>query len=186
MAAHNETKIHEPDLLWQKLKKLTITPPNYTLTFEARLAREQAWSLDRSLAVVDEYRRFIFLLLTCSHPVTPSVDVDAAWHLHLLYTRSYYEDLCQQIAGFVIHHQPTAGGSAEGSKFREWYQQTINSYREFFGEPPNDIWPDPDERFANAGAGHWFNPATHILIPRPGHGLSRWISRQISGILRKH
>lgn len=186
MAAHNETKSVELDLLWQKLKKHTITPPNYTLTFEARLAREQAWSLDRSLAVVEEYRKFLFLLLTCSHPVTPSEDVDAAWHLHLLYTRSYYEDLCQQIAGFVIHHQPTAGGSAEGSKFREWYQQTINSYREFFGEPPNDIWPDPDERFANAGAGHWFNPATHILIPRPGHGLSRWISRQVSCILRKH
>lgn len=186
MHASNELmRKPEQDLLWQKLKTLAITPPNYSLTFEARLAREQAWSLDRSLAVVEEYRKFLFLMLTCSHPVTPSEDVDAAWHLHLLYTRSYYEDLCQKIAGFVIHHQPTAGGQAEGSKFREWYQQTINSYQEYFGKPPADIWPDPDQRFANAGAGHWFNPATHMLIPRPGNGLLRWIGRQISGILRR-
>jgi hypothetical protein len=174
----------EQDLLWQQLAKLEITPPSYTLTFEARLAREQAWSFDRSLAVVEEYRKFLFLLLTCPHPVTPSEEVDAVWHLHLLYTRSYYEDLCQQIAGFVIHHQPTAGGPSEGNKFRDWYQQTLNSYAEKFGSPPKDIWPDPDKRFANAGSGNWFNPTTHILIPRPGHGLSRWIGSQFSSMLR--
>jgi hypothetical protein len=173
----------EKDLLWQQLAKLEITPPNLSLTFEARLAREQAWSLDRSFAVVEEYRKFLFLLLTCSHPVTPSEEVDAAWHLHLLYTRSYYDDLCQRIAGFIIHHQPTAGGPAEGNKFRDWYQKTLDAYAERFGSPPKDIWPAPDQRFANAGAGHWFNPTTHILIPKPGYGLTRWIGKQISGML---
>ncbi len=69
MAANNESKIHEPDLLWQKLKKLTITPPNHTLTFEARLAREQAWSLDRSLAVVEDTASFSFY---CSLVLIPS------------------------------------------------------------------------------------------------------------------
>ncbi len=119
----------QQDVVWQKLSQLVITPPSNSLTFEARLAREQAWSLDRALAVVEEYRKFLYLLLTCSHPVTPSEDVDAAWHLHLLYTRSYYEDLCQNIAGFLIHHQPTAGGAVEGHKFRDWYQKTSTPTR---------------------------------------------------------
>lgn len=174
----------QQDVVWQKLSQLVITPPSNSLTFEARLAREQAWSLDRGLAVVEEYRKFLYLLLTCSHPVTPSEDVDAAWHLHLLYTRSYYEDLCQNIAGFLIHHQPTAGGAVEGHKFRDWYQKTLDSYTERFGTPPQDIWPPSDKRFANAGMGHWYNPSTHILIPRPGHGLSKWLSHQVRFMLR--
>ncbi|MCU0710673.1 MAG: hypothetical protein MUC43_01345 [Pirellula sp.] len=182
--SHGQVNETQPDVLWQKISQLAITPPNLPLTFEARLAREQAWSLDRALAVVEEYRKFLYLLLTCSHPVTPSEEVDAAWHLHLLYTRSYYEDLCQEIAGFVIHHQPTAGGPTEGHKFRNWYQQTLDSYAARFGIPPQDIWPPSDKRFANAGAGHWFNPATHILIPRPGHGFSQWLSEQLGRMLK--
>lgn len=174
----------EHEELWLKLSTLQITPPHYSLTFEARLAREQSWSLDRSFAVVEEYRRFLFLLLTCSHPVTPSEDVDAAWHLHLLYTRSYYEHLCLEIAGYVIHHQPTEGGPSEGLKFREWYQKTLDSYSARFGDPPKDIWPDTDRRFVNAGAGHWFNPTSHLLIPRPGYGLSAWLGQRILHILK--
>jgi len=152
--------------LWRRLERFEITPPQIGLTFEARLAREQNWGLARALAVTQEYRKFLFLMLTAEHPVTPSEDVDAAWHLHLLYTRSYYDDLCQQIAGRVLHHIPTEGGAVEGQKFRELYQRTLQTYLAWFGTPPIDIWPSPDDRFRNAGAGHWFNPATHVLIPR--------------------
>ena len=184
MALNRFTRMNsEQEELWKKISGLQITPPHFALTFEARLAREQAWSLDRSFAVVEEYRRFLFLLLTCKHPVTPSEDVDAAWHLHLLYTRSYYENLCQDIAGYLIHHQPTAGGVAEGDKFQEWYQNTLDSYTKAFGPPPNDIWPSPEQRFANAGSGHWFNPERFLLIPRPGHGLIKWFVAGMSRIL---
>lgn len=170
----------EKEELWRKLSELDITPHHYSLTFEARLAREQAWSLDKSLAVVEEYRRFLFLLLTCQHPVTPSEAVDAAWHLHLLYTRNYYEELCQGIAGFIIHHQPTAGGEEERDKFRVWYQRTLDSYNESFGTPPRDIWPDVDSRFAQAGAGRWYNPTTHVLLPRISYWLKDWLKSKFS------
>lgn len=160
--------------LWQKLEGFEITPPQLGLTFEARLAREQNWGMARALAVTQEYRKFLFLMLAAEHPVTPSEDVDAAWHLHLLYTRSYHDELCQKIAGRMLHHGPTGGGAAEGQKFLRLYQQTLESYDEWFGTPPIDIWPTPEERFRHAGEGHWFNPATHFLIPRLGTLLKRW------------
>jgi hypothetical protein len=160
--------------LWRQLEGFEITPPHIGLTFESRLAREQNWGLARALAVTQEYRKFLFLLLSVSHPVTPSEDVDAAWHLHLLYTRSYYDELCQKIAGRMIHHGPTAGGVAEGKKFFEQYQQTLQSYNDWFGVPPMDIWPSPENRFRNAGAGRWFNPDTHYLIPRLRTLLQPW------------
>lgn len=160
--------------LWQQLEGFEITPPHIGLTFEARLAREQNWGLDRALSVALEYRKFLFLLLTAAHPVTPSEDVDAAWHLHLLYTRSYYDELCQKIAGRLIHHGPTEGGAAEGTKFLDLYQRTLQSYNEWFGTPPVDIWPKPEDRFRNAGAGHWFNPTTHYLLPRLRTLWKRW------------
>jgi hypothetical protein len=162
--------------LWRKLEGLQITPPHLGLTFEGRLAREQNWGLARALAVTEEYRKFLFLLLTAEHAVTPSEDVDAAWHLHLLYTRNYYDELCQKIAGRLIHHGPTEGGAAEGKKFLEFYQRTLQSYSDWFGPPPTDIWPAPEDRFRNAGAGRWFNPSTHFLIPRLGTVLKRWFN----------
>lgn len=160
--------------LWQQLQGFEITPPQIGLTFEARLAREQNWGLDRALAVTGEYRKFLFLLLAAEHPVTPSEDVDAAWHLHLLYTRSYYDELCQKIAGRILHHCPTEGGAAEGKKFLDLYQRTLSSYQDWFGIPPEDIWPTPENRFRNPGAGHWFNPSTHFLIPRLRTLLKPW------------
>ncbi|MEK6230809.1 MAG: hypothetical protein N2A42_03075 [Luteolibacter sp.] len=33
-----------------------------------------------------EYKRFVALAMLAGHPVTPSEEVDQAWHLHLVYT----------------------------------------------------------------------------------------------------
>ncbi|MEL6984422.1 MAG: hypothetical protein AAFO29_18495, partial [Actinomycetota bacterium] len=118
--------------------------------------------------VVAEYRRFLFLAASAGHPVTPSEEVDQAWHLHLVYTRSYWDELCGEVLGFPLHHGPTVGGPAEGAKFTDWYQRTLDSYRRLFGtEPPADIWPAPDARFANADRFQRINTAEHWVVPKP-------------------
>ena len=95
-----------------------------------------------------EYRRFLYLAVRAGHPVTPSDAVDQAWHLHLCYTRSYWEELCGEVLGQPLHHGPTKGGRAEGEKFHDWYERTLASYREAFGEAaPATIWPASRERF---------------------------------------
>ena len=58
------------------------------LPFAARLAREHGWSRTYADRVIEEYKRYVFLAATAGFTVCPSEDVDAAWHLHLTYTKS--------------------------------------------------------------------------------------------------
>lgn len=137
------------DPLWLRLRDFAFDHPGDALTFTCRLARENRWSPEFARCVVDEYRRFLFLALRAGHAVTPSDEVDQAWHLHLVYTRSYWEDLCQGVLGRALHHGPTRGGRVEDDRFERQYADTQASYTRWFGqEPPADIWPPAEIRFA--------------------------------------
>src|SRR5262245_38242781 len=83
---------------------------NNPLPFAARLARENGWSRSYADRVIAEYKRFVYLAVTGTWPVCPSEDVDAAWHLHLTYTRSYWDRFCGKVLGRLLHHDPTKGG----------------------------------------------------------------------------
>jgi uncharacterized protein (TIGR04222 family) len=120
------------------------------LTFTTRLARENGWSRTFAARVVNEYKRFVYLAMTAGRPVCPSEQVDAAWHLHLTYTRSYWDRFCGEVLGRPLHHHPTRGGTNEADKHRRMYTETLAAYREAFGrEPPADIWPPVDVRFGD-------------------------------------
>jgi len=135
--------------LWTRLQSFEFDTGSPALTFAQRLAQEQRWTQAFALRVLEEYRRFLFLACTLKHQVTPSKHVDEAWHLHLTFTRSYWERLCPQVLQRSLHHDPTRGGAAEGAKFVDWYQRTLEAYREAFDqEPPSDIWPSSKVRFA--------------------------------------
>ena len=137
------------DLLNQ-ISKFEIDHGGETLRFADRLARENGWRRDYAQRVVDEYKRFIFLAMTAGHQVTPSDQVDQAWHLHLTYTRSYWDELCGKTLGRPLHHDPTRGGSTENEKFHDWYERTLESCEHAFGErPPADIWPPASWRFSD-------------------------------------
>src|SRR5438067_11295839 len=86
------------------------------LPFAARLARENGWPRPYAERVVEEYKRFVFLAVTSGIIVCPAEDVDAAWHLHLTYTRSYWKRFCGEVLGRPLHHDPTKGGPDEGAK----------------------------------------------------------------------
>ncbi|NCX98787.1 MAG: hypothetical protein EBX35_09485, partial [Planctomycetia bacterium] len=85
--------------LWERICDHRFDDPAARLTFTGRLARENGWTIGYAVRVVDEYRRFVLLAMTAGHPVTPSEDVDQAWHLHLAYTRDYWEIFCRDVLG---------------------------------------------------------------------------------------
>lgn len=158
--------------LWQRLVAFQFDDPAAALTFTQRLARENGRTVGFANQVVDEYRRFLFLAMTSEHEVTPSDEVDQAWHLHLTYSRSYWQELCEEILGKPLHHGPTRGGKSDGSKFRQLYVQTLESYRQAFGqEPPQEIWPDVEARFTNPGRFVRVDRAKSWVIPKPWHVL---------------
>jgi len=146
------------------LESYPIDDPTASLPFSRRLEREQwGWTPAFTSRAITEYRRFIFLAGLGRGEVTPSEAVDQVWHLHLVYTRDYRE-FCAA-GGAFIEHGPTRG-SQETSRFAQQYESTIELYREFFGEPPVDIWPAAEERFRNAGGGRWVDLSEAVVISR--------------------
>src|SRR5919108_922448 len=160
--------------LCKKIEGFPLDAATAQLTFTQRLARENGWSPDYARRVVAEYRKFLFLAACAGHPVTPSDPVDQAWHLHLVYTESYWNDLCRGILGRPLHHGPTKGGRGEEAKFHDWYARTLESYARFFQRPPPlDVWPRARERFGDASHFRRVNTRRHWIIPKPSwsHGL---------------
>jgi hypothetical protein len=158
---------HRP-ALYQRLLDFSVDSGGEELTFAARLARENGWTPAFTNRVMLEYKRFLFLAKVVGHPVTPSDQVDQAWHLHLTYTRSYWDKLCGEVLEMPLHHGPTRGGEAESRKFDDWYNKTLESYRSYFGEePPADIWPPSSVRFGEDLHYQRVNTKRNWLFPVP-------------------
>ncbi|MEM7064717.1 MAG: hypothetical protein AAF572_16360 [Cyanobacteria bacterium P01_B01_bin.77] len=157
--------------LLQRLQTYSFDPATVQFTFAQRLARENCWPVVYTTRVIEEYKKFAFLAVVAGHPVTPSDQVDQVWHLHLTYTRSYWETFCPKILQTPLHHEPTQGGGAEHGKFVDWYTNTLASYRHFLGEaPPQDIWPAPGERFGPELEFVRVNLQRNWLLPKSGIG----------------
>lgn len=110
--------------------------------FSGKLAQETGLNPAEVAALLQEYRRFLILAGTGRQSVTPSRLVDEAWHLHLTYSRDYWERLVP-LLGRPLHHDP-AGSPDEHSHYQNQYLQTLQLYRDTYGEnPPTRYWPDP-------------------------------------------
>ena len=152
--------------LWRRLEAFDIDDGTPALTFAARLGRENGWPRDYADRVVAEYKRFLYLAASTGHVVTPSEQVDQAWHLHLAYTKSYWDGLCKDVLGRPLHHNPTEGGPAEAAKHHELYRQTLVAYRAAFGNaPPADVWPAVETRFGTDLEARRVNTAENVVVP---------------------
>lgn len=157
----------EGTALWHRIAAHTIGPDCASLSFAARLSRENRWSLPQAERVIGEYKRFCYLAMTAEHEVTPSDAVDQAWHLHLTYTRDYWERFCPEVLHADLHHGPTKGGTAEQTRFYHQYAATLGAYEAAFGvAPPTDIWPAARRRFAVDPGGVRVNLFDGIFLPR--------------------
>ncbi len=128
-------------LLWEKINNFPLDEPGIKLPFSKKLAREQGWSEAFTRQAVQEYKRFIYLCCISPTGASPSGIVDKVWHQHLLYTQNYWELFCEKTLGRKIHHFPSGGGMAEKRKHAAWQEDTLQLYRQCFGEdPPEAIW----------------------------------------------
>ena len=124
--------------VYSKLNNMDLDSTAYSMV--DRLAKENGWSKNYATSVFHEYKKFIFLARFAGHMVTPSYELDQAWHIHLIYTKSYWEEMCGGILGRKIHHNPGTGEEGDENKFKEAYMQTRESYRKFFGyNPPPEV-----------------------------------------------
>jgi hypothetical protein len=151
--------------LWDRILGFCFDHGGTALSFGARLAKDNGWELLYALRVLDEYRKFSFLLAAAGHMVVPSDAVDQAWHLHILFTKSWIA-FCAGALRIPVRHEPSFGESDDGDRFKNGYAQTIETYRRYFGEAPRDIWPDARTRFGRDLHYQRVNLATHVVIPR--------------------
>ncbi|HEY9859033.1 MAG TPA: TIGR04222 domain-containing membrane protein [Candidatus Obscuribacterales bacterium] len=130
--------------LYDRIQRFGLDDVDADLSFSKRLARENGWTVQYTQRVIAEYKRFAFLAVVAGHPVSPPHPIDEAWHLHLLYTRSYWGYFCPKVLQVPLHHEPTREGGSEHEKFNSWYAKTLSSYEVWFEKiPPSDIWSSP-------------------------------------------
>ncbi len=139
---------HTPAELLERLNAYAFPP-----MLAERLAAEQGWTPDFTAQVLAEYRQFLYLACVSPRPVTPSKQVDEAWHEHLTLTRDYWERLCGEVLGRPIHHDVAESGALQASAeydgvqpggTEEAYYYTLDVYAKEFGKrAPEAVWHDP-------------------------------------------
>jgi hypothetical protein len=154
--------------LWSRIACFTPDDPQADFQFTDRLARENGWSRAFAAGAIEEYKKFVYLAAVSERHVTPSDIVDQVWHLHLAFTRSYWDDLCGAVLQRPLHHTPTKGGPAERARYRAQYAQTLTLYeREFGNVALRAFWPDAERRFAAAAHQSWVDRRTHWIVAKP-------------------
>lgn len=159
--------------LWKKILSYELDEKDSHFTFSDRLKRENGWTANYTERVIQEYKKFIYLICL-GFELTPSDAVDQVWHLHLTYTKDYWINFCKNTLEKDIHHNPTKGGKMEREKFTHLYYKFFSLYYSTFGErPPTNIWPSPDERFAEVDFRR-VNMNRNWVIPKP-----KWFWKKI-------
>ncbi len=141
-----------------------------------RLARENGWPEAYARRVLREYTRFLALAMSSEHEVSPSEQIDQAWHLHLL-DSARYRRFCRDVLGGRLDHRPSDGSCQDRARHVRAYEQTLDSYRRSFGEPaPWDIWPSSERRFGADLCVQRVNVAENWVVPKP----RRWLEARYS------
>jgi hypothetical protein len=131
---------------WDRINNYCLADPDLFPIFYNKLKAENNWNDRFAIAVIEEYMRFLFLCTVMNTPTTPSEAVDEVWHLHLQFSKDYWNDLCPNILEMQLHHQPALAG--EHQKTVEQYNNTLAAYYEYFNQiPPEEIWPKAEIRF---------------------------------------
>ncbi|MFO8127477.1 glycine-rich domain-containing protein [Yoonia sp.] len=126
--------------LWHRLEGYSFHERPLTRSLVARLEEETGHSVDVCYILVEEYRRFIFLVGSTGETLAPSPIVDVVWQMHAEDKKAYFEDFCLRVIGRTIHHP----GDLPPFQDDPDYLRTLDYYTEEFGRPQVQFWPDPD------------------------------------------
>ena len=102
--------------LYRRIQKFSVDKPGSDFPFSRRLSQENGWTVEYTHRVIEEYKKFAFLAVAAGHPVAPSDQVDQAWHLHLVYTHSYWDEFCSKVLQKSFHHEPAEGRAERARK----------------------------------------------------------------------
>lgn len=121
--------------LWELIKTHKMPDDATGRPFIERLMAENRISHDTATVAIAEYLKFMYLCATRSQRNVPSKAVDLVWHLHMQYSRDYWDSFCKKLEK-PVHHNP--GG--QGRQHLDDYKNTVKAYRDLFGKPPKGIW----------------------------------------------
>ena len=112
-----------------------------TQAFASKLARKHGWTPRFARHAVNEYKKFVYLGVTSTIPVTPSKVIDVVWHEHLLFSRPYRE-FCDSVLERPFDHNPELiPADDQTDVFNLQFEATLDAYeREFNATPPADVW----------------------------------------------
>jgi hypothetical protein len=150
--------------LYKRICEFELDNLDAQWNFSTKTAWEYRWAEIYTLRVIQEYKKFTFLAVVADHCVSPPPAIDRVWHQHLLYTQSYWNDFCGEILQKPLHHAPSLGGKTEFTKYLDLYAQTLDTYQQYFGTPPDDIWPPPHLR-GKSSVYQWVNSDHHWIMP---------------------
>jgi hypothetical protein len=160
--------------LYDRIENFQLDVPGVQISFSTKLAWEYRWSQIYTLRAIQEYKKFLFLAMTAEQIVSPSVVVDRVWHHHLLFTYSYWDELCGKVLNRPLHHTLGFGGKEEALKNYHRYEFTLETYRRYFGTPPSDIWESPPMR-SQYPSYQWIDRDRYWVMLRPLYWLKQFL-----------
>ncbi len=134
------TPIKKDRRLWHRLEGYSFHERPLTRSLVDRLEEETGHSTDVCYILVEEYRRFMYLVGSTGETLAPSPIVDVVWQMHANDTKAYFEDFCPRVIGRIIHHPDDLPPFQDDPA----YLRTLDYYAEEFGRPQVQFWPDPD------------------------------------------
>jgi uncharacterized protein (TIGR04222 family) len=134
--------------------------------FREQLAEHAGWDAARCDQAIREYLRFCIVAVRLGGRAVPSAAVDEVWHLHLTWTRDYWDDFCPRSLGIALHHQPARGLPGEREALRLAYAETLHAYAAEFGMPDAAWWPAWSAPSRERGTHRWAKLAAALgLLP---------------------
>jgi len=126
--------------LWHRLEGYSFHERPLSHSLVDRLHEETGHSVDVCYILVEEYRRFMYLVGSTGETLAPSPIVDVVWQLHVADAKAYFEDFCPRVIGRTIHHPDDYPPFEDDPA----YLRTLEYYAGEFGRPQVQFWPDPD------------------------------------------
>lgn len=140
----------EENPIWDQLKNYQFDSPDPTETFSERLARKGGWTKEFTREVIEEYRKFLFLIATEKCILIPSPSVDLAWCIHTEHYYFHWNKLRLEILKCDVQRFVPDSEDNNTSWNAKQYQRTLQLYSWHFQTYPLAVlWPTSDE---------WFNP----------------------------